>query len=171
MVVEDADRLTEGAANVLLKAVEEPAARTVWLLCVPSAEDLVVTIRSRCRVVALRTPPIDAVAATLRTALSSALGEESVPHSVQWAGSLFSTMFGPGAAQDGVRDYAAVQATESWRYAPFHRSLLEQGVYAPPSPFEAWFVSAAHDDAAVDRVLAALPAAAHAAAHASAPTA
>ncbi|HEX7104963.1 MAG TPA: DNA polymerase III subunit delta' [Acidothermaceae bacterium] len=66
MVVEDADRLTEGAANVLLKAVEEPAARTVWLLCVPSAEDLVVTIRSRCRVVALRTPPIDAVAATLR---------------------------------------------------------------------------------------------------------
>jgi DNA polymerase-3 subunit delta' len=67
MVIEDADRLTEGAANVLLKAIEEPAARTVWLLCVPSAEDLVVTIRSRCRVLALRTPPIDVVAAMLQT--------------------------------------------------------------------------------------------------------
>ena len=65
IVIEDADRLTEGAANVLLKAVEEPAPRTVWLLCVPSAEDLVVTIRSRCRVVALRTPPTDAVASVL----------------------------------------------------------------------------------------------------------
>jgi DNA polymerase-3 subunit delta' len=67
MVIEDADRLTEGAANVLLKAIEEPAARTVWLLCVPSAEDLVVTIRSRCRVVALHTPPIDAVATMLQS--------------------------------------------------------------------------------------------------------
>jgi DNA polymerase-3 subunit delta' len=65
IIIEDADRLTEGAANVLLKAIEEPAPRTVWLLCVPSAEDLVVTIRSRCRVVALRTPPTDAVAAVL----------------------------------------------------------------------------------------------------------
>jgi len=65
IVIEDADRLTEGAANVLLKAIEEPAPRTVWLLCVPSAEDLVVTIRSRCRVIALRTPPTDAVASVL----------------------------------------------------------------------------------------------------------
>ncbi len=65
VVIEDADRLTEGAANVLLKAIEEPTPRTVWLLCVPSAEDLVVTIRSRCRVVALRTPPTDAVEAVL----------------------------------------------------------------------------------------------------------
>jgi DNA polymerase-3 subunit delta' len=66
LLIEDADRLTEAAANVLLKSIEEPAARTVWLLCVPSAEDLVVTIRSRCRVVALRTPPIDTVASVLR---------------------------------------------------------------------------------------------------------
>ncbi len=65
IVIEDADRLTEGAANVLLKAIEEPAPRTVWLLCVPSSQDLVVTIRSRCRVVSLRTPPVDAVAAVL----------------------------------------------------------------------------------------------------------
>lgn len=65
ILIEDADRLTEGAANVLLKAIEEPAPRTVWLLCVPSAQDLVVTIRSRCRVVSLRTPPTDAVASVL----------------------------------------------------------------------------------------------------------
>jgi len=67
MLIEDADRLTESAANVLLKAIEEPAARTVWLLCVPAAQDLVVTIRSRCRVVTLRTPPVRAVAQMLVT--------------------------------------------------------------------------------------------------------
>lgn len=62
IVLEDADRLTEGAGNVLLKAVEEPAPRTVWLLCAPSIEDVLPTIRSRCRHLTLRTPPVDAVA-------------------------------------------------------------------------------------------------------------
>jgi DNA polymerase III subunit delta' len=65
VVFEDADRATEQAANALLKAIEEPAPRTVWLLCAPSAEDLVTTIRSRCRLVTLRTPPVAAVAAVL----------------------------------------------------------------------------------------------------------
>lgn len=65
IVMEDADRLTEGAGNVLLKAVEEPAPRTVWLLCAPSTEDVLPTIRSRCRHLALRTPPVDAVAGLL----------------------------------------------------------------------------------------------------------
>ncbi|MGH3309913.1 MAG: DNA polymerase III subunit delta' [Streptomyces sp.] len=65
IVLEDADRLTEGAGNVLLKAVEEPAPRTVWLLCAPSTEDVLPTIRSRCRHLALRTPPVDAVADVL----------------------------------------------------------------------------------------------------------
>ncbi|MER8233386.1 DNA polymerase III subunit delta' [Streptomyces sp. NPDC094049] len=62
IVMEDADRLTEGAGNVLLKAVEEPAPRTVWLLCAPSLEDVLPTIRSRCRHLTLRTPPVEAVA-------------------------------------------------------------------------------------------------------------
>ncbi|NGO43801.1 DNA polymerase III subunit delta' [Streptomyces ureilyticus] len=62
IVMEDADRLTEGAGNVLLKAVEEPAPRTVWLLCAPSLEDVLPTIRSRCRHLTLRTPPVAAVA-------------------------------------------------------------------------------------------------------------
>jgi DNA polymerase-3 subunit delta' len=65
VLFEDADRCTEAAANALLKAIEEPAPRTVWLLCSPSAEDLVTTIRSRCRVVTLRVPPSEAVAAVL----------------------------------------------------------------------------------------------------------
>ncbi|MFB8268926.1 DNA polymerase III subunit delta' [Streptomyces sp. NPDC055955] len=62
IVMEDADRLTEGAGNVLLKAVEEPAPRTVWLLCAPSLEDVLPTIRSRCRHLTLRTPAVEAVA-------------------------------------------------------------------------------------------------------------
>lgn len=65
IVLEDADRLTEGAGNVLLKAVEEPAPRTVWLLCAPSVDDVLPTIRSRCRHLTLRTPPVEAVADVL----------------------------------------------------------------------------------------------------------
>ncbi len=65
VLFEDADRCTEQAANALLKAIEEPAPRTVWLLCAPSAEDLVTTIRSRCRVMTLRVPPSEAVAKVL----------------------------------------------------------------------------------------------------------
>jgi DNA polymerase III subunit delta' len=65
VLFEDADRCTEQAANALLKAIEEPAPRTVWLLCAPSAEDLVTTIRSRCRVMTLRVPPSEAVASIL----------------------------------------------------------------------------------------------------------
>ncbi|WP_066907892.1 DNA polymerase III subunit delta' [Millisia brevis] len=67
VIVEDADRLTEGAGNVLLKIVEEPPARTVFLLCAPSVdpEDISVTLRSRCRHVALTTPSVDAIARVL----------------------------------------------------------------------------------------------------------
>jgi DNA polymerase-3 subunit delta' len=65
VLFEDADRATEQAANALLKAIEEPAPRTVWLLCAPSAEELVTTIRSRCRLVVLRTPQSAAVADVL----------------------------------------------------------------------------------------------------------
>ncbi|OJV58781.1 MAG: glutamate-1-semialdehyde-2,1-aminomutase [Cellulomonas sp. 73-145] len=114
---------------------------------------------------------VDATSARLRTSLSRALGEAGVPHAMQWAGSLFSTMFGPGPAAAGARDYDAVLASEHWRYTPFFHALLEQGVYAPPSPFEAWFVSAAHDEEAIGRIEAALPAAAAAAAGAEHPTA
>ncbi|MER6086740.1 DNA polymerase III subunit delta' [Streptomyces bluensis] len=62
ILVEDAERLNEKSANAVLKAVEEPAPRTVWLLCAPSLEDVLPTIRSRCRHVSLLTPSVDAVA-------------------------------------------------------------------------------------------------------------
>lgn len=65
IIVEDADRMTERTSNVLLKALEEPPPRTVWLLCAPSPQDVVVTIRSRCRGVGLRVPPAEDVAALL----------------------------------------------------------------------------------------------------------
>ncbi|CAM3050588.1 DNA polymerase III subunit delta' [Saccharomonospora xinjiangensis] len=67
VIIEDADRLTEGASNALLKAIEEPAERTVFLLCAPSdhPDDVSVTIRSRCRLVNLRTPSPEAIATVL----------------------------------------------------------------------------------------------------------
>jgi len=65
VVIEDADRLTESAANALLKVIEEPGARTVWLLCAPTLTDVLPTIRSRCRHLTLRTPSIKAVAKLL----------------------------------------------------------------------------------------------------------
>jgi DNA polymerase-3 subunit delta' len=67
VIIEDADRLTEAASNVLLKAIEEPPPRTVFLLCAPSThpDDVMVTIRSRCRLVALTTPSAESVEAAL----------------------------------------------------------------------------------------------------------
>lgn len=62
LVVEDADRLNEQAADALLKSLEEPPPRTVWVLCAPTADDLIVTVRSRCRHLQLGTPPVEAVA-------------------------------------------------------------------------------------------------------------
>ena len=73
---------------------------------------------------------------------------------------MFSVFFREGQ----VHDYDAARAQHVPAFAAFFHSMLEQGVYLPPSAFESWFVSAAHDADAVDRVLAALPAAASAAA-------
>ena len=78
VVVEDADRLTEAAANAWLKAIEEPAEGTVFLLCAPSPEDLPPTIRSRCRLVTLRLPSAGDVAEVLER-----LGVD--PHTARWA--------------------------------------------------------------------------------------
>ncbi|WP_326566773.1 DNA polymerase III subunit delta' [Amycolatopsis rhabdoformis] len=84
VIIEDADRLTEGASNALLKAVEEPPERTVFLLCAPSdhPDDVSVTIRSRCRLVTLRTPPPEAIAQVL-------INRDGVdPGHAQWAASV-----------------------------------------------------------------------------------
>ena len=103
---------------------------------------------------------IDAVAADLSGAVSAALVAEGVVHTMQRAGNLFSIAFSAVAPVN----YAEVKAQQAFRYGPFFHAMLEQGVSLPPSVFEAWFVSAAHDGAAVSRILAALPAAARAAA-------
>jgi len=65
MIIEDADRMAERTSNVLLKAIEEPPPATVWILCAPSPQDVLMTIRSRCRNVNLRIPPTDAIAELL----------------------------------------------------------------------------------------------------------
>lgn len=108
---------------------------------------------------------IDAKAQVVADALADALGDAGVDHTIQKVGNLFSVAF--GASQSGVHNYSLAQAQEAFRYGPFFHAMLEQGIYLPPSVFEAWFLSAAHDDAAIDRILSALPAAARAAADAS----
>ncbi|MGH3670786.1 MAG: glutamate-1-semialdehyde 2,1-aminomutase, partial [Pseudonocardiaceae bacterium] len=111
---------------------------------------------------------LDAAALQLARLLNETLDAQSVPHRVQTAGSLLSVFF-TGAGGEPVRDYAGVQATETWRFPAFFHALLERGVYAPPSAFESWFVSAALDAEAFEVIADVLPHAARAAAHASRP--
>ena len=100
ILFEDADRATESAANALLKAIEEPPPRTVWLLCAPALDDLMITIRSRCRQVSLATPGTEAVAHVLATR-----------HSVPWETARFAARAAQGhiararalALDEGVR--------------------------------------------------------------------
>jgi glutamate-1-semialdehyde 2,1-aminomutase len=105
---------------------------------------------------------VDAASRTLRTAVTEALAKEGVAHRVQNAGSMFSVFF----TDAPVRDYDGAKKQEAFRYTAFFHSMLAQGVYLPPSAFESWFLSTAHDDRALDKVVAALPAAARAAAEA-----
>jgi len=109
---------------------------------------------------------LDETAEMLSEAVSSALFAEGVAHSVQHAGNLFSFVFGQEAAVSPPRGYAGVQRQEAYRYGPFFHSMLESGISLPPSVFEAWFVSAAHDGDSIGKILEALPAAAKAAAEA-----
>ena len=111
---------------------------------------------------------VAAHARTIGEVVSAALTEQGVPHRLQRAGSLFSFMFGQRAAEQGVSDYEAARAQETWRYGPFFHAFLEAGVGLPPSVFEAWFVSAAHGEAELEAIAAAAPAAARAAARAQA---
>lgn len=104
-----------------------------------------------------------AASGALSAAVGAALDEASVPHVVQRAGTLFSVFFGAEVA-GGVPDYATAQRQDAAAYGRFFHAMLDAGVSLPPSAFEAWFVTAAHDDAVIDRIVAALPAAARAAA-------
>lgn len=103
---------------------------------------------------------LDATAQTIRAAVSEHLTAAGVPHVVQSAGTMFSVFFRDAA----VRDFAEASTQDTAAYAAFFHSMLDQGVYLPPSAYEAWFVSAAHDDRAISTIVDALPAAALAAA-------
>jgi glutamate-1-semialdehyde 2,1-aminomutase len=103
---------------------------------------------------------LDSTAHLLRTLVGQALREAGVPHVIQHAGNLFSVFF----RAEPVADYDGARAQDTAAFAAFFHAMLDAGVYLPPSAYEAWFVSAALDDAALERVAAALPAAARAAA-------
>jgi glutamate-1-semialdehyde 2,1-aminomutase len=96
--------------------------------------------------------------------LSKALTDAGVPHQIPRAGNMLSVFFGEAP----VTDFASARASETWRFPSFFHALLDGGVYPPCSAFEAWFVSAALDDAAFTRIADALPIAARRAADAAA---
>ena len=103
---------------------------------------------------------LNANATRLGALLGTALSEAGVPHRVQFAGNLLSVFF----TETPVRNFAEVRATATGRFPAFFHALLDGGVYAPPSAFEAWFVNAAMTDETFEIIAAALPAAAAAAA-------
>ncbi|GGS82372.1 glutamate-1-semialdehyde 2,1-aminomutase [Planobispora rosea] len=105
---------------------------------------------------------VDASALVIGRAAADALAAAGVPHRLQRAGSLFSVFF----TDERVTDFATAQKQNTAAYRAFFHAMLDQGVYLPPSAYEAWFLSAAHDDEALSRVAEALPIAAKAAAQA-----
>jgi glutamate-1-semialdehyde 2,1-aminomutase len=107
---------------------------------------------------------VDAAAKTVSSLVTDALSTAGVPHYLSVAGNLFSVFWG---VTGPVRDFAGAKGQDSTAYAAFFHSMLDSGVYLPPSAFEAWFLSAAHDEAALERIAGALPAAATAAAAAA----
>ncbi|HQE15687.1 MAG TPA: glutamate-1-semialdehyde 2,1-aminomutase, partial [Mycobacterium sp.] len=108
---------------------------------------------------------LDRNADRLAGLLTAALTEAGVTHHLARGGNFLSVFF----TDEPVTDFAAARASETWRFPAFFHALLDGGVYAPPSAFETWFVSAALDDDAFALIEAALPAAARAAATAEAP--
>ena len=106
---------------------------------------------------------IDSTSSRLRAEVAAALDAAGVPYVIQNAGNLFSVFF-VSEGVTGVPDYAAATQQSTGAYAAFFHSMLTSGVYLPPSVYEAWFLSAAHDDRALNRIVEALPAAADAAA-------
>jgi glutamate-1-semialdehyde 2,1-aminomutase len=109
---------------------------------------------------------VTAAGDTIKAAAVAALAGAGVPHLVQATGTMFSVFFrDPGLG--AVRDFDGASETDAAAYAAFFHAMLDHGVYLPPSAYEAWFLSSAHDDRAVQTVLDALPEAARAAAQAS----
>jgi glutamate-1-semialdehyde 2,1-aminomutase len=108
---------------------------------------------------------VDKTAEAVGTLASEALEKEGVAHRLNRAGSLFSIFF----CDHAVVDFTTATTQNVLRYKAFFHEMLARGVYLPPSAYEAWFVGAAHDDAALERIADALPHAARAAAAVHAP--
>jgi glutamate-1-semialdehyde 2,1-aminomutase len=106
---------------------------------------------------------VDFFASTLSAQVSAVLDKEGVPHCLSTAGNLFTVFLG---RTEPVRNFADAKTQSTAAYAAFFHAMLDGGVYLPPSAFEAWFVSAVHDEHALSRIADALPAAARAAASA-----
>jgi glutamate-1-semialdehyde 2,1-aminomutase len=104
---------------------------------------------------------VDEAAAEVAKLAADALGAAGVPFHLQEAGNLFSVFIGRTGQ---VRDFDDAKRQSGAAYAAFFHAMLDGGVYLPPSPYEAWFLSAAHDDEALSRIAEALPAAARVAA-------
>ncbi|WP_277032145.1 glutamate-1-semialdehyde 2,1-aminomutase [Actinacidiphila oryziradicis] len=106
---------------------------------------------------------VNAVSAEVSGLVSEALNKEGVAHRLQKAGNMFSVFF----TEEAVTNYDEAKRQQAFRFTGFFHAMLAQGVYLPPSAYEAWFVSSAHDARAVERIAAALPGAARAAAEAA----
>lgn len=106
---------------------------------------------------------LNEAARTIGELATKALTAEGVPHVLQYAGNLFSIFF-VNPSSGSVTNFTAAKRSDLARYRAFFHAMLARGVYLPPSAYEVWFVSAAHDETAIDRIAAALPAAARAAA-------
>ena len=106
---------------------------------------------------------LDATSATLRSEVGGALSAAGVPHVISNAGNMFSVFFVQADVR-AVRNYDEASGQSTSAYAAFFHSMLDSGIYLPPSAYEAWFLSATHDDGVMDKIVSALPAAAAAAA-------
>jgi glutamate-1-semialdehyde 2,1-aminomutase len=122
------------------------------------------SVAAGIRTLELATPEVyvavDAAASVVIDALSAALAAEGVAHAIPRVGTLFGLAF----LDEAPVTYERAKTQDAFRYTPFFHAMLDAGVHLPPSVFEAWFLTAAHDAAALERITAALPAAARAAA-------
>ncbi|MGH3331196.1 MAG: glutamate-1-semialdehyde 2,1-aminomutase [Nocardioidaceae bacterium] len=113
---------------------------------------------------------IDKASRALQEEVAAALHEAGVPHVVQSSGNMFSVFF-VGEGVTSVPNFEVAGGQRVDRFRAFFHAMLDQGVHLPPSAFEAWFLSAAHDDRALDKIVSALPVAARAAAAVGSPDA
>jgi len=149
VVMEDADRLTESAANALLKTIEEPGTRTVWLLCTPTLHDVLPTIRSRCRHLQLRTPSTDAVTQILINR------EEISPNMAQFAAKVSQGHIGRArylATNEAARSNRKVIMQLPMQLSSLASALQTAQTLVDIATEEAKFVSESRDEIEIEKL-------------------